>query len=96
MLVLGMTPREVLTVITEEQWFIAILAMLTGIPVSQLLLLAMSQTLSNDLYTLPTTLTSSSFIIAFLVTSLSIWIGQQVAAKKIQTLSLVEVLKSVE
>lgn len=96
MLVLGMTPREVLAVITWEQWFVAVLAMLTGIPISQLLLMGMSQTLSNDIYTLPSTMTSASFIIAFLVTSLSIWIGQQVAAKKISTLSLVEVLKSRE
>ena len=56
--------------------------MLTGIPVSQLLLLAMSQTLSNDLYTLPTTLTSSSFIIASFSYIPFDLIGQQVAAKR--------------
>lgn len=96
MLVLGMTPREVLAVITGEQWFVAVLAMLAGIPVSQLLLMGLSQNLSNDIYTMPNTLTSSSFIIAFLVTSLSIWVAQQVAARKIRNLSLVEVLKSRE
>lgn len=96
MMVLGMTPAEVLSVITFEQWFIGIFAMLAGIPMSQILLIGMSQSISNDVYTMPTNITASSFLIAFFVTAASIWIAQRFAGKKIQKLSLVDVLKSRE
>lgn len=93
MMVLGMTPAEVLSVVTFEQWFIAFLAMMAGIPLSKLLLTGISQAISNDIYTMPTSMTASSFLVAFLVTGASIWIAQQVAARKIKKLSLVDALK---
>ncbi len=96
MMVLGMTPAEVNSVITFEQWFIAVFAMIAGVPVSKLMLLGMSQATSNDVYTMPTTMTGSSLLIAVLVTAGSIWVAQQVAARKIRKLSLVKVLKSIE
>jgi len=96
MMVLGMTPAEVLSVVTFEQWFTAILAMVSGIPVSKLLMTGLAQAISNDVYTMPNTLTNSSFLLAFLVTGVSIWIAQLVASRKIKQLSLVEVLKSTE
>jgi len=96
MLVLGMTPAEVLSVVTFEQWCIGILAMITGIPLAKLMLTGLSQTFSNDLYTMPTTMTFSSFLLAFIVTAASIWVAQRIASRKIKNLSLVEVLKSGE
>ncbi len=96
MMVLGMTPREVLSVITFEQWFIGIFGILAGIPMSRILMVGMSESISNDFYTMPTEITSLSIFIAVLVTMLSIWIAQSAASKKIKKLSLVEVLKSRE
>jgi len=96
MMVLGMTPAEVLSVVTFEQWLISILAMASGIPLSKLMMTGLSQAISNDMFTMPTTLTFSSFLLAFLITGLSIWIAQQFAARKIRQLSLVEVLKASE
>jgi len=96
MMVLGMTPGEVRSVMTFEQWFIGFFAMLAGIPMTKLLLMGMSQSISNDVYTLPTTMTAVSVIVAFMVTVVSIWIAQQAASKKIKTLDLVNVLKSRE
>jgi len=96
MLVLGMTPAEVLSVVTFEQWCIGILAMFSGVPLAKLMLTGLSQTFSNDLYTMPTTMTFSSFLLAFIVTAVSIWVAQRIASRKIKNLSLVEVLKSRE
>lgn len=96
MMVLGMTLSEVISVITFEQWFLGIFAMIAGIPLSKLILLGLSQALSTDLYTIPTKITASSFIMAFLVTSISIGLAQWTAVGKVKTLSLVEVLKSRE
>lgn len=96
MMVLGMTLPEVLSVITFEQWFLGFCAMITGIPMTKLILISLSQALSTDLYTVPTTITPSSFFMAFIVTSISIFMAQRAAARKLKTLSLVDVLKARE
>lgn len=96
MMVLGMTPQEVLSVITFEQWFIGILAMLSGIPVTKLLLIALSQSLNTDLFTMPTTMNTTSILAAFLITAACIRFAQLMAARKIKKLSIVEVLKTKE
>ncbi len=96
MMVMGMTPAEVLSVITFEQWFIGFFAMILGIPLTQLMLIGMAQSVSNDVYSMPTEMTAMSLLYAFLLTSGSIWLAQKIAAKKIKKLDLVEVLKSKE
>jgi putative ABC transport system permease protein len=96
MMVLGMTPAEVLSVITFEQWFIGVCAMAAGIPVAKLLLVGMAQALNNDVYTMPTTMSAPAVGAAFAISVASIWIAQRLAARKIRSLSLVEVLKSRE
>lgn len=96
MMVLGMTPKEVLSVVTFEQWCIALPAMAMGVPVSKLMMAGMAESFSNDIYTMPQTLTSSSMVLAFVATGLSVWIAQKAVVRKIRNLSLVEVLKSAE
>lgn len=96
MMVLGMTPAEVLSVVTFEQWLISILAMVAGVPLSMSMLAGLSNAISNDLFTIPTTIPSNAFLLAILVTGMSIWIAQRFAARKIKHLSLVEVLKASE
>ncbi|MDH7577395.1 MAG: FtsX-like permease family protein [Bacillota bacterium] len=96
MMVLGMTPAEALAVITFEQWVISIFAMLAGIPLTKLLLAGMAQALSTDIYTMPAEMSGLSAVVAFFITAASIWIAQRMAAKKVDRLSLVEVLKSRE
>lgn len=96
MLVLGMTSREVLSVITFEQWFLGVFGMLAGIPLTKMLLVIMAQSFNNDIYTMPSTTSGISFIIALIFTVLSIWFAQQIAARKISSFDLVEVLKDRE
>jgi putative ABC transport system permease protein len=96
MMVLGMTPAEVLSVITFEQWFIGACAMAAGIPVAKLLLVGMAQALNNDVYTMPTTMSTLAVGAATAISVASIWMAQRLAARKIRNLSLVEVLKSHE
>lgn len=91
-----MTPGEVLSVITFEQWFIAFFAMLAGIPVSKLMLEGISQSISNDVYTMPSEISPASFIIALAVTTASIWVAQRVVARKIARLNLVGALAAHE
>ncbi|MGI6143008.1 MAG: ABC transporter permease [bacterium] len=96
MRVLGLTAREVFSVITFEQWFISFFAILAGLPLGQALQWAMGVGLSTDMYSLPSRLTTESFFMAVVITALSIWVAQRAALKRVEKLSLVEVLKSRE
>jgi putative ABC transport system permease protein len=96
MMVLGMTHKEVLSVVTFEQWSVGIFAMIAGIFMSKVMLIGMSGALSNDLYSIPTSTTPSSYFIAFFVTSLSIWVAQRAATRKIENMDLSGALKSRE
>lgn len=96
MMVLGMTSQEILSVITFEQWFLALPAMIAGIPLAHAMLSGMSAAVSSDVFTIPAVITFSSYLVGGLVTCLSIWVAQRGAAKKIESLSMVEALKSVE
>jgi putative ABC transport system permease protein len=96
MMVLGMTPAEVLSVITFEQWFVGIPAMVVGIPLSKSMLYGMSRAVESDVFTMPVSIPFSSFVLGCLVTCGSIWVAQRVAARKIRGLSLVGALKSAE
>lgn len=96
MMVLGMTPKEVLEVITFEQWFVSIFAMAAGIPLTKAFLVGMAEAIGNDVFSFTPELHLESILIAFAFTFLSIFIAQRMAARKINNLDLVEVLKSRE
>ncbi|HHT01149.1 MAG TPA: ABC transporter permease [Firmicutes bacterium] len=96
MMVLGMTPAEVLSVVTFEQWFLAFFAILIGMPTTKFMLVGTSVAISNDIYTMPANITATSLLLATIVTVGSIWVAQRAAASKIRRLSLVEALKSRE
>ncbi len=96
MRVLGMTSREVFSVITFEQWFISIFAIVAGLPLAQLMHRGLANEMSTDLYSLPGDISPNAFFAALAFTALSIWIAQRFALKKVEQLSLVEVLKTGE
>lgn len=96
MMVLGMTPREVLSVVTFEQWFLSIFGMLGGIPLTKLLLAGLAQSISNDVYSMPTDFGSMTVIISTAITIASIWIAQLAASRRIGKLRIADVLKAAE
>lgn len=96
MMVLGMTPREVFSVIAFEQWFISIFAMAAGLPLAQLMQRVMSQQMSTDLYSIPMDLSVQSFFAGLLITTVSIWVAQRFVLRRIERLNLIEVLKTRE
>lgn len=96
MMVLGMSPKEVLDVITFEQWFISFFAMLAGIPLTKALMAGMAESMGNDVFGFSPEVGPDALIIAFMITVGSILIAQLMASRKLKSLSLVEVLKSRE
>lgn len=96
MMVLGMTPREVFSVVTFEQWFLSFFAILAGIPLAQAMQWGLAMEMSTDMYTIPGELSIQTLIIAPLITALSIWLAQRFVLGKIEKLSLIDVLKTRE
>lgn len=94
--VMGMTTKEVMTVISVEQWMIGIAGMMTGIPLAIAINQALSKSMSSDLYTLPGITSPEAIIQAFIGTILAIWISQITVARKVKKLDLVAVLKERE
>lgn len=94
--VMGMTSREVLEVISVEQWFIGVAGMIAGIPLAIAMNQAISKSMSSDLFTLPAMTSPDAILQAFIGTMLAIWISQQSVSRKVKQLDLVEVLKERE
>lgn len=91
--VLGMRPKEVLQVVSIEQWIIGMGGMIVGIPVTIYLNYSMSSGLSSDLFTMPMFTEPKIFIQGFFATSISIIVSVIWISTKIKKLDLVEVLK---
>ena len=90
--VLGMTPSEVLRVITSEQWTLYVFGILLGIPLAYGLEMSMARALSNDLYSLPAELPPVALLGAATGTALSVLVAQSRAYYKIKALPYVEIL----
>ncbi|MBP1934378.1 ABC transporter permease [Ammoniphilus resinae] len=94
--VMGMTPREVMEIISVEQWFLGFFGILAGIPIALTMNQVLAKGMSSDLYTLPGTISPEAILQAVLGTIFAIWISQQWVSRKVQKLDLVEVLKERE
>ncbi len=90
--VLGMTPREVLRIITSEQWTLYAFGILLGIPMAYGLNLSMAQSMSNDMYSLPAELPLMALLGAAAGTAFSVLVAQSRAYYKIKSLPYVEIL----
>ena len=90
--VLGLTPREVLKVITSEQWTLYAFGILLGIPLAYGFELSMAQALSTDLYSLPAELPPVALLGAAVGTAFSVLVAQSRAYYKIKSLPFVEIL----
>ncbi|MGE4273098.1 MAG: ABC transporter permease [Desulfitobacterium sp.] len=94
--VLGLTSKEVLKVITSEQWLLTLFGVILGIPLSYGLLAAMGQSMSTDLYSIPTEIPLVALLGAVGGTALSVWIAQNRTYVKIKAMSFVEILATKE
>lgn len=93
MLVLGFSKKQVSEVVSLEQWGISFAAMAAGVPVSKFILVMLSLAASTDMWTLPTDLKPIGFVIGFFASVTSVVIAQKMGYKKIESFSIVEVLK---
>ncbi len=96
MRVMGMTSREVFSVIGFEQWFLAFFGIILGFPTATALMNAFAAEYSTDMYTMPSGVSLETFGIGLMATIVSISVAQRFALKKVRSLSLVEVLRERE
>lgn len=96
LMVLGMSEKEVLSIITFEQWFIAFFGMIFGIPLAQATITAIGEAASSDMFTMNIKIDLNSIIIAMIITVFSIVIAQIMASRKIKKLNIADALKSNE
>ncbi|MDD2233535.1 MAG: FtsX-like permease family protein, partial [Desulfitobacteriaceae bacterium] len=90
--VLGMTPREVLWVITSEQWTLYVIGIILGIPLAYVMEYSLAQAISGDLYSLPAEVAPIALLGATIGTACSVLLAQYQAYYRIKTLPYVEIL----
>jgi len=91
--VLGMYPKEVLEVISVEQWFLGVLGIIAGIPMAFAMNKGLAVSMSSDLFSIPGITSTEALIQAFFGTIFAIWLAQKWVFRKVKQLDLVEVLK---
>lgn len=91
--VLGMTPKEVLQVISVEQWITGIMGIIAGIPLAFAMNKGIASSMSSDIYSLPVVTDMTAIIQAFVGTVIAIITAQLWVGRKVAGLDLVEVLK---
>ncbi len=96
LMVLGMRPKEVLSIVALEQWLTAFIGAIVGIPIAKYMLILMRDEMSSDMYTIPANLEINALIIAALLMAVSIVMAQLLASKKIKEIDIVDSLKSGE
>ncbi|HHY73773.1 MAG TPA: FtsX-like permease family protein [Bacillus bacterium] len=94
--VMGMTPKEVMGVVSVEQWFLGFVGMIAGIPLAFSFCKLMSTSMSSDLYTIPAVINSDAIIQALIGTIVAIAISLLAVSRKVKQLDLVAVLKERE
>ncbi len=96
MRVLGMTPKEVFSVIAFEQWFLSFFGILLGLLPARYLVEGFATAYTTDMYTMPAHMPAEAIAIGIVATLISIWIAQRFALRRVRSLSLVEVLRERE
>ncbi len=96
MRVLGMTPKEVFSVIAFEQWFLSFFGILLGLLPARYLVEGFATAYTTDMYTMPAHMPAEAIAVGIVATLISIWVAQRFALRRVRSLSLVEVLRERE
>jgi putative ABC transport system permease protein len=92
MRMLGMRPREVLEIITVEQWILAFAGILLGIPLASGASAWMAEAMATELFSMPNFIDRSSIFLAIYCTAAAVWLGSRAIYRKVRRLQPVRVL----
>lgn len=94
--VLGLTPKEVMVVISSEQWLLTYCGIILGIPFSFAMMEGMAVSMSSDLFAIPKEIPLGAFAGAVAGTLFSVWVAQARAYRKVKSLPFVDILATKE
>jgi putative ABC transport system permease protein len=87
-----MRPREVLEIITVEQWILAFAGILLGIPLASGASAWMAEAMATELFSMPNFIDRSSIFLAIYCTAAAVWLGSRAIYRKVRRLQPVRVL----
>lgn len=96
LLMLGLTSRECLDVISVSQWLLAAGAVVLGIPMTMGASAWMSAAMSSDLYVIPDFVDGKSLGLAALLTAVSVWFASFMMHRKLKKLVPADLLRERE
>jgi len=94
--VLGMSVKEVLQIVTFEQWVLGFISIILGIPLSIAMMEGVSVSYQTDVYSFPAVIGDNAFVYAVLGMIVFVVLSQINVKRKIKKLDIVEVLKERE
>lgn len=96
LLVLGMTEKEVVSIVNLEQWLICSIGIPLGVPLTYIMFDTVGKASSNDMFTLNLKPDGQSMLIGLGFTLFSILIAQLFASYKISHIKISDALKADE
>jgi len=94
--VLGLTVDEVCEIMRFEYWVLATIGVIIGFPMASGLMVAMNTMLDTSMMSMPSTLTSTAYIMAVFGCIAAVMLSNFSAKRKIKKFDMVEVLKERE
>ncbi len=92
--IMGFDKKDIFGMITKENFVLAAIAIMTGIPLGASMIKGMGVTFSSDMITFPVLMTPGIFIKAALASVFFVIIAQLATLKKVYNLNFIDALKS--
>jgi putative ABC transport system permease protein len=92
--IMGFDKRDVYSMITKENFILAGIAMLAGIPLGAAMINGMVESFSSDMITFPVLLSPGIFLKAAAASILFVTIAQLATLRKVYNLNFIDALKS--
>lgn len=96
LLVMGMSEKEVIGIISLEQWLISIAAFPLGVPVIRTMVDIVGKASSNDTFTFDFEVEPAAYAVGLAITVMIILVGQLSASLKIKRIKVSDALKADE
>jgi len=92
--VMGYSHAEVARLLSQETWIQAVIGIALGLPAGKLMGAVYMSSVSTDLFSFPAIIYPRTYFIAALAAIIFVWIGQQLAVRRVKNIDMVEALKN--
>lgn len=96
MMMLGVSSKQCLDVVSVGQWILAVGAVLLGVPMTMGVSALMSKTMMSELYSIPSFVDGPSLVLSALLTFVAVLFSSRLMLRKLNKISPVELLRERE